>query len=350
MFDTSIRYGIIGCVGIGTTHGKAVQDAEGVDLVAAADTIEANAREFADNYDCEWYTDHVEMIEDANLDAVSICTPSGTHSDIAVSAAKAGANILCEKPLDVYLDRIDSMIETAEEVGVTLAGVYQRRTYSEHQRAKKAVENGKLGQMVLGDAMVKWHRTQGYYDSGNWRGTRKMDGGCLMNQAIHLIDLLQWLMGDVESVYAMMDTTVHEMDMEDVATVALQFENGAYGAIEATTSVRGGKDSLELNGTAGSYNSGEFDLHEGEIDFEPEEREWGVGHTRIVQDFVDSLREGSEPMIPAREARKAIEIILAAYASANLNREVRINELYEIHRETRIDELDATVNHSEFKQ
>lgn len=323
----TVRYGIIGCIGIGTTHGNAVESAEGAELVACTDIIEENARAFSEEHDCEPYTDHMTMIERADLDAVSICTPSGTHSDLAIDAAEAGIHILCEKPLDVYLDRIDAMIAAAEDAHVTLAGVFQRRTYPEHQRAKEAVENGELGELILGDTAVKWHRTQEYYDSGDWRGTREMDGGCLMNQAIHLIDLLQWLMGGVESVYAMTDTTAHDMSMEDVATVALRFENGAYGSIEATTSVSGGQDHLELNGTHGSYNTGEFDIREDKVEFESEDREWGVGHSRIVQDFVDAIREEREPLVPAREARKAVEVILAAYASANLEREVRLDEL-----------------------
>ena len=328
--ENQIRIGIVGCVGIGTTHGDAVTSAEGATLVACADIVEENARAFGEEYGCTPYTDHVEMIEDAELDAVCVCTPSGTHSEVAVGAAEAGAHVLCEKPLDVYSERIDAMVTAAREADVVLAGVFQHRTFAEHQRAKEAVESGELGQLILGDVAVKWRRTQEYYDSGAWRGTREMDGGCLMNQAIHYIDLLQWLMGGIESVYAMTDTTAHDMEMEDVSTIAVRFENGAYGSIVATTSAGTETTRIELNGTNGSYESGEFDLNDGEIDSRPEDAEWGTGHRRVVQDFVDAIRENREPMVPAREARKAIDVILAAYASSDLGREVKLSEVAEL--------------------
>lgn len=323
----AVRHGIVGCIGIGSIHGDAVQRARGAELVACSDIVPENARAFADEYDCGFYTDHVEMIEDANLDSVSVCTPSGTHSDIAIAAAEAGAHVLIEKPLAVYYADLDALERAADETGVTMATVFQRRTHAEHRRAKEAIANGELGQMILGDATEKWHRTQEYYDSSDWRGTREMDGGCLMNQGIHRIDLLQWLMGGVKSVYAVTDTTAHEMEMEDVAAVVLRFENGAYGAIETTTSVRGGESRLELNGLMGSYNSGEFDLEDGEITVETDDREWGDGHARIVQDFVDAIRTGTDPLVPISEGRKAVEVILAAYASADLSRVVRLDEL-----------------------
>lgn len=318
----TVRYGIIGCNGIGETHGTSVQNADGAELVACADLVEEIAAEFGSEYGCDHYTDPVEMIEDADLDAVSVCTPSGTHADVAIDAMRAGANVLCEKPLDVYAERIDRMLDTADEEGVTLAGVYQRRTGPSAQRAREAVAEGELGDMAMGDVQVKWHRTPEYYDRADWRGTREMDGGVLMNQAVHGIDLLQWLMGGVDRVNAVCESVARDVEVETVAAILVEFENGAVGTIEASTITYPQHPVVvELNGQEGSIileddDVAEFETQDGEVDFEPEEREWGAGHAAVVQDFVDALREGREPMVPGREARAAVDVILAAYESA----------------------------------
>ena len=338
----TLRHGVIGCAGIGLTHADAVQTVDGVKLVACSDVDEQAAEEFADAYDCGAYTDVGEMVADADVDAVSVCTPSGTHADVTVEAARAGADVLCEKPLDVYADRIDRMIRVCEEEGVTLAGVFQKRTHENAQVAKAAVEDGDIGDLVLGDTHVKWFRSQGYYDSGGWRGTRDMDGGAMMNQAIHAIDRLQWLMGGVESVTALTDTLQRDLECEDTAAVALRFENGSLGTIEATTAVKGGTDRTEINGTEGTVGlAGQalttFEVGTGEeSDYgaetesravEIEEAEWPEPHVRVVRDFVDALREGREPMVPAREAREAVDVILAAYESADRGEPVALDDV-----------------------
>jgi len=334
MSTDTVRYGIVGCAGVGNTHAEAVASAEGADLLACADVDPDAAAEFAGNHDVPaQYDDTVEMIEDADLDAVSVCTPSGTHADVTVEAVGAGAHVLCEKPLDVYAERIDRMIEAADDAGVTLAGVFQRRFNAASQRAKRAVEEGELGDVVLADTTVKWFRSQEYYDSAGWRGTRDMDGGCLMNQGIHDIDRLQWLVGDVVEVQATRETRCREIECETVAALALRFENGAAGTIEATTLAKGGRDRTEINGTDGSIaiagggidyfetaagEAGQYraETESPEVDVEPSQ--WGEGHAAAVADFVEALREGHEPAVPAREARKAVDVILAAYESAEI--------------------------------
>lgn len=332
----TVRYGIVGCVGIGQTHAAGVEAADGAELVACADVVEENAREFADDHGCAWYTDHVEMIEDADLDAVSVCTPSGTHSDVATSAMEAGANVLCEKPLDVYVDRVDAMLDAAEDHGVTLAGVFQRRTQPAAQRAREAVQSGELGEMTFGDVQVKWFRDADYYASGEWRGTRDMDGGVLMNQAIHGVDLLQWTMGGVEWVEATLDTVEHDIEVEDTAVVTVGFENGAYGTVEATTATYPSNPVvLELNGREGSLTleddeMAQFETRDGEVDFDAPDREFGSGHAVVVQDFVDALREGREPMVPGREAARAVEINLAIYAAADRDERVYVDDLRDL--------------------
>jgi predicted dehydrogenase len=338
MSTDTVQYGVIGCAGVGNTHAEAAQAAEGAQLVACADVDPEAASEFAENHGVPaQYTDIAEMIEDADVDAVSVCTPSGTHADVTVEAVGAGAHVLCEKPLDVYAERINRMIEAAEDAGVILAGVFQKRFGAASQRAKEAVEE-ELGDVVLADTTVKWFRSQEYYDSGGWRGTRDMDGGCLMNQGIHNIDRLQWLAGDVVEVRAITDTLHRDLECETVGALALRFENGAVGTIEATTVTKGGRDRTEINGTQGSLAlaGSDIDYFETAVgegsqygadtesrDVEVEPSQWGDGHAAAVADFVEAIAEGREPAVPAREARKAVDVILAAYESAETGAPVR---------------------------
>lgn len=327
-----IRYGVVGLAGRGSSHAGYAEDADGAELVAGSDVVEEYVDEFTDDYGVAGYTDHEEMFAEEDLDAISIATPSGLHSEIAISAAEAGVSSMVEKPLDVYLDRVDAMIEAADENDVKLACIFQRRFTPERWTAKQWVEDGKFGDMILADTTVKWYRSQDYYQD-SWHGSRDMDGGVLMQQAVHFVDMIQWLMGGVDSVYANADALSHEMECEDTAVVNLEFENGAYGVIEATTSVKGGEDRVELNGTEGSYNSGTFVLDGDEV--EPDYEEPPItGSAGQVQDFVEAIREDRDPIVDGHEARKAVEVVLAAYASANLDRKVDVDEVEDLQEHT----------------
>jgi UDP-N-acetyl-2-amino-2-deoxyglucuronate dehydrogenase len=343
------RYAVVGCAGIGPTHAEAVETVADAELVACADLDADAAAEFADTYDCRAYTDTTEMVEDADVDALSVCTPSGTHAEVTVEAARAGAHVLCEKPLDVYADRIDRMIAVCAEADVTLAGVFQKRTHESAQRAKRAVEDGEIGDLLLGDAHVKWFRSQAYYDSGGWRGTRDMDGGVMLNQAIHSIDTLQWLAGGVEAVQATTGRLARDMECEDTVALTLEFETGALGTVSATAATKGGTDRIELNGTEGSIELGpegirEFAVGTGEqspysaetesrdpvADGDagvPDSAEFGTAHAAVVADFVAALRAGRQPAVPAREARAAVDVVLAAYESAERGERVELAEV-----------------------
>jgi len=341
--DEPVRYGVIGCAGVGNTHAEAVVATERADLVACVDVDPEAAAAFADEHGVgETYEDVATMIEESAVDAVSVCTPSGTHADVVVEAAEAGAHVLCEKPLDVYADRMDRAIDACDAAGVTLAGVFQKRFDPANRRAKGAMEDGELGKPVLGDTTQKWFRSQAYYDQADWRGTRDMDGGALMNQAIHAIDRLQWLMGGVESVTALTDTLARDLECEDTAAVSLRFENGALGTIEATTAVVGGTARTELKGTEGTVSlrgqsveefavgageTSQYGAETDERDVAVETVEWPEPHVRVIQDFVDALREGREPMAPAREAREAVDVILAAYESARRGEPVALADV-----------------------
>lgn len=336
MAEPALRYAVVGCSGVGRIHADGVRAADGVELVAGVDLDGAAAHEFAEEYDAAGFSDLETAVEAANLDAISVCTPNGTHSGIVAEAADLGLDVLCEKPLDITGERIDDMIAACEAAGVTLSGVFQRRTHPGAQRARRAVAEGELGSLVLADAGVRWHRSQAYYDSAEWRGTREMDGGVLLNQAIHTIDMLGWLGGDIERVSANLGTLARDIGVEDTAVIDLRFESGTLGSVRATTAAHTNHPvTLDLTGENGSLRlRGEeidaFETTDGSVTLDIEKRpEWGVAHAKQIQEFVNALREGREPMVPATEARKAVDVILAAYESDERGESVAVAEIRE---------------------
>lgn len=331
-----LGWGLIGSGGISSAHAKAIQQVEGVKLVACCDVIveraESRAREFGDA-DTAVYADLEKLLADPNVDVVSICTPSGMHAENGIMAAQAGKHILSEKPLDVTLEKIDAFNAAAEEHGVKLAGVFQRRTFPSTHKVREAVRSGKLGKLVLGDAYQKWYRSHEYYASGDWRATWELDGGgALMNQGVHMIDLLLHLMGDVRRLNARCRTLVRNLAVEDTAVASLEFVHGALGVIEGTTSVTPGMGSkIEISGDQGSIvlegdTISTWDVPGEEVDTEEVEDSSlssdplaglsETGHVRHVSDLADAIRNDREPEIPGRETRRAVEVIKAIYLSS----------------------------------
>jgi UDP-N-acetyl-2-amino-2-deoxyglucuronate dehydrogenase len=278
---------------------------------------------------------------------VTIGTPSGVHLEPAVAAARAGKHVIVEKPLEITLRRCDAIINECEKAGVVLSTVFHCRFHDASRVLKRALEQGRFGRLTLGDAIVKWYRTQAYYDSGAWRGTWQLDGGgALMNQAIHSVDLLAWLMGPVAEVRAQTALLSHErIAVEDVAVATLRFTNGALGIIEASTAVYPGYlKRIEIHGSMGSAVMEEEDLvkwdfaKKSKADKAILERMAGKksggggasdpaaighhGHTRQFQDVVNAIRKGTTPLIDGPEGRRAVEIILAIYKSAETGRAV----------------------------
>lgn len=330
---TPIRYGVVGVSGYGSTHADCVAAVDGAELVAGAATTGASVRAFEAEYDATGYTDYAELFAAEDLDAVSVCTPSGTHTDVATDAIRAGVSPLVEKPLDVYIDCVDHLIEVADDHDVRLGGVFQRRFTPERWTARQWVEDGRFGDLVLADTAVKYHRDQSYYDG--WHGTRDMDGGVLLQQASHFVDLLQWLTGGVERVDATTDTVAHDMECEDLAVVTVEFANGGYGTIEATTAVKSAsRERVELDGTRGSYSSGTFALDGEVVEPELEAPPHGTGLEGQIRDFVAAVREDRAPLVDGREARDAVEVVLACYASASLDRPVRVDEVRDVAEHT----------------
>ena len=344
-----LGWGIVGCGVIAPWHAESVRRCPDAELVAVCDVDEPKGKAFAEKYGVAFCKDHRELVAREDIDVISVCTPSGLHGEVTIAAAEAGVHVLCEKPLEVTKEKMDAMIKACRERGVKLGCLFQRRTYRASQMARKAVEEGKLGKLVLADAYLKYYRSQKYYDSAGWRGTWALDGGgALMNQGVHGVDLLLWLVGEpVVSAYAKADHLVRDIEVEDTAVALLTFRSGAYGVIEGTTSVNPGEPTrIMLHGKLGTITieeskivrwattTGQDDLAEDrEVEVEEGEEERAMqdptaigmaGHIALVKDMARAVIEDREPMIPGEDARKAVDLILAIYESARTGEEVRL--------------------------
>ncbi len=336
-----VRFGIIGCGVIAPNHAKSLLGTPETELVAVCDIIEEKAADFAQKFGVkDYYKDYNDLLKRDDIDAVCVCVPSGLHGEIVIASAQAGKHVLCEKPLEIKKDKMTQMIKTCREYGVKLGGVFQRRTMKSAIAAKKAIQQGDLGKIVLGDAYLKYYRSQEYYNSAGWRGTWELDGGgALMNQGVHGVDLIQWMVGDVDSIYARADHLVRNIEVEDIAVVSLRYKNGAFGVIEGTTSVYPGEDTtFAIHGDKGTIIFGDEGITRWEImdkgrpDVESEYALGGsrgaeisyYGHKTIIEDMAHAILENREPMVPGAEARKAVDLILAIYESARMGKEVKV--------------------------
>ena len=341
MGGKTVGFGIVGSGTVADYHIGAVLDTEGAELVAVYSRSEGRARQTGEQHGVAWYTDHREMLESPNIDVVCICTPSGVRIPMVTDAAAAGKHLVIEKPLDVTLENVDRIIQAAQDAGVKLMGIFQLRYGEAINRVREAVRGGKLGRMVLGDAYIKWFRPQAYYDSADWRGNWALEGGgALMTQGSHNVDLLQWVMGPVKRVYARMGTLVHDIEVEDTLVAALEYESGALGVIEATTSSHPGLPAkLEFSGSEGTIVMEADQITLWDIQGEASEaadarltdlakaasdsKTFGTeGHKAQLAEMVRILNEGGEPAIDGPESRRAIELILAIYKSARTGKPV----------------------------
>ncbi len=341
-----LEFGIVGCGVIGATHAGAIVGLPDAQLIAFADVpaVAAQAESLALQYGVRAYTDLQEMLDREELDVVDVCTPSGMHGEHSCRIMRSDRHVIVEKPMDISLEAIDEMLRVQQEMGVKLAVISQRRFGPSSQRLHALVQEGAFGRLVLGVAQVPWWRSQAYYRSGAWRGTWALDGGgVLMNQSIHTIDLLQWLMGPVKSIRAYTDTLAHEMETEDTAVAALRFANGALGAIVATTAAYPGLGArveiLGDRGTAVIENDRLRHLHLAQDDQEEvgaygttattnaavdEGKAPPLGGTHALQiaDMIRAIREDGTPLVDGRAARHPVEIILGIYESARTHQDV----------------------------
>jgi predicted dehydrogenase len=326
------KYGfaIAGCGMISRFHAMAIGDMKKGRLVAVASRSKANARKVGEEFGVDWTTDYEALLRRSDVDVVNVCTPSGAHMEYAVKAARAGKHVVIEKPLDITLARCDKIIRACKDAKVALGVIFPSRFHEASRLIKKEIESGRFGRLTLGDAYVKWWRSQQYYDEGGWKGTKKYDGGgALMNQSIHAIDLLLYFMGPVKRVTAMVKMLAHRnIEVEDTAVASLEFRNGALGMIEGATSAYPGfLKRIEISGDKGSVVLEEEDIRQWRFDrdtardkrirkkFAAKTKTGGgasdpsaishEGHRRQLEDFIGALEKARGLHWGARKTEKA---------------------------------------------
>ena len=346
-------WAIIGCGMIAKFHARAIAELKGSTLVACHSRSLDKANEFAKEFGGTGFDDLTKMLAHPKVDIVTICTPSGAHLEPGVAAAKAGKHVLVEKPLEVTTARCDRLIAACDRAGVQLGTIFPSRFHRSAQLLKNAVEQERFGTISLAAAYVKWFRTQAYYDSGKWRGTWQLDGGgALMNQAIHSVDLLLWLMGPVKSVSAMTALRAHErIEVEDAATAILEFESGALGTIEASTAAfPGSLKRIEIAGSMGSATLEEeaikqwsfaksmksdakiLDQMQGNVTGGGAADPTAIGHKAhrdLFADFLSGVKKKLPCSIDGNEGRKSVELITSIYKAANGGKRVTLRKLAE---------------------
>lgn len=325
MKDGKTGIAVVGLGVISSTHIDAIEKSGTAYLAAVC----SSSKEKRDKYSCKGYESIDEVLKDPNIDAVALTTPSGAHFEDALKAIRSKKHVLVEKPLEITVERCRILTEEAEKNGVVLATVFQGRFLDSTAEIKKALKNRRFGQIVLADASFKWYRSQAYYDSASWRGTKALDGGgVFMNQGIHAIDLLLYLMDEEPvSVKAITDTVAHEnIEVEDVGAAILRFPSGAVGTIEGSTATfPGSRKRVEIRGTKGSAVWEDEFLTLWQFDGETEEdekirekyskklEEPHTGHIRCYQDFTRAIKEHSKPLVDGHEAVKSVSLIRRIY-------------------------------------
>lgn len=337
---TPLGFAIVGCGMIARFHARALAEVPGARLTALVSRSAESAKKLADELtlDVGIHTSLGEALARPDVDVVIITTPSGAHLEPAVAAARAGKHVVVEKPLEVTTARCDAVIAACDAAGVQLCTIFPSRFGDANRELKKAVEAGRFGRLTLGETTCKWWRSQAYYDDGGWKGTQALDGGgALMNQAIHQVDLLQWVMGPVRRIVGFTATLAHErIEVEDTAVACLHFASGALGVIQATTSVHPGlPKTIGVHGDRGTVVIEQDDVLRWEFAAETAEdaavrerfaQKVGAsggasnpaaishqGHARQLADFVDAIREGRPAAVDGREGRKAVAIIEGIY-------------------------------------
>lgn len=339
-----IRFGLLGCGRIAKRHAELLGGGhiQGATLAAVCDELTERANQFADRYHVPACYSIAELLARADVDVVSVLTPSGLHGSHAIAAAEAGKHVVVEKPMALRLEDADAMIQACDAAGVKLFVVKQNRFNVPVVKAREALEAGRFGRLVLGTVRVRWCRDQAYYDQDAWRGTWAFDGGVLTNQASHHIDMLEWFFGDVVSVHARATTALVKVETEDTAVATLKFRNGALGIIEATTAVRP-KDlegSLSILGEKGTAEIAGFAVnqirHWNFVDTLPSDQVviekfsvnppnvYGFGHQAYYQHVVDCLLHQTAALVDGLEGRKSLELISALYESIETGNEVTL--------------------------
>lgn len=336
-----IKFAFLGCGAISKKHAEAISRLDDAQLVGVCDLNAEAAQRVGAERGVPHFTDPLEMIEKTGAQVVSVLTPSGVHSKNVLELMEAGVHFVVEKPMALRLDLADAIIRGCAEHGVKLFVVQQNRFNPPIQALKSALDADRFGKLVLGTVRVRWCRPQKYYDAVGWRGTWALDGGVVANQASHHIDMLEWLMGQVESVMAMTQTRLADIEAEDTAIACLRFTSGALGIIEATTATRP-KDlegSISILGERGSVEIGGFfmnqlktwqfaePLPEDESIMETHGENPSVfawNHTEYLRDVVNAIKRGGRGLVEGLEGRRSLELIMAIYESAETGQEVHL--------------------------
>ena len=336
---------ILGSGMVANVHAAALRETDTADIRGVWGRNQVVAAEFAAKYEMPLFSTYEALLADPGVEAVINCLPPGFHANFGIKAAEAGKHMFVEKPIDVSLEKASQLIAAYRERGLTLSVVFQNRFTPAAKKVKAALDAGLLGRIIQGDAYVKWYRPPEYYKANAWRGTHSIEGGgALINQAIHTIDLLQWFMGPVKSVFGHIRTSVHSIETEDLGVAVLEWKNGAVGVIEGSTALWPGvKEKIEIHGEKGFLtleggNITVWKVQDSEAaDFvEQVKVSYGatnspaishVNHKAQIEDFIAAIRENRDAMVTGEEGLKALAIVLGIYESSRQGKPVELDEL-----------------------
>jgi UDP-N-acetyl-2-amino-2-deoxyglucuronate dehydrogenase len=337
--EKNFRIALAGCGRISKNHFDAIEKIDGLELVAVCDVDPTRAEQAAKERGVECFTSYEKMLKESKADVITIATPSGLHTDQGVAAARAGKHVVMEKPMAISLTGADALVHACDKAGVQLFVVKQNRLNPPIQLLKRAIDKNRFGRIYMASCTVHWARPQEYYDQAPWRGTWEFDGGAFMNQASHYVDLIQWLMGPVESVMAKTATLARRIETEDTGVAVLKFRSGALGSIQVTMlayprnlegsiTILGEKGSVKIGGTAVNkvefWQFAEYDDDDKAIesvDTNPP-NVYGLGHQGYYRNVLAVLRGEAKPDTDGRAGRKSLELILGIYESAKTGRDV----------------------------
>lgn len=337
--DRVVRVALVGCGRISGSHVSAIDRIDGLELVAVADVETQRATALAQDRGIPAFRTLDELLAEVECDVVTVCTPSGLHPSHGIVAARAGKHVVTEKPMAISLADADALVQACDAAGVHLFVVKQNRLNPPIQLLRRAVDKARFGRIYLANTTVRWTRPQEYYDAAPWRGTWEFDGGAIMNQASHYVDLMQWLVGPVESVVAKTATLARRIETEDTGIAVLRFRSGALGVIEVTVltyprnfegsiTILGEKGTVKIGGTAVNrveqWQFSDYDDDDKLIDAANTSPPtvYGFGHEGYYRNVLAVLRGEAKPGTDGREGRKSLELILGIYESAKTGREV----------------------------
>lgn len=341
MTERILKIALVGCGRISANHFEAIHNNPSLELVAVCDIVQERAEEAGNKWNVTSYVSYEEMLNRADIELISLCTPSGLHPQQAVMAAEKKIHVITEKPMAISLKDANKMIQACDDNGVNLFVVKQNRLNSTLQLVKRAVDKNRFGKIYMVSVNVFWQRPQSYYDAAPWRGTWELDGGAFMNQASHYVDMMEWLIGDVDKVTAMTDTMARDIEAEDTGSAILRFKNGAIGNMNVTMltypknlagnlTILGEKGTVIVGGTSVNTiekwefsDSDEDDVLATNVSYTPPSV-YGFGHIGYYQNVVDVLIHGSKPGTDGNEGKKSLEVILAIYQSAKEHREITL--------------------------